>query len=308
MIVVTGATGNVGRTLVRLLAEAGEEVTAVSRRITGADVPPGVRAVAADLSDPAGLPDPGGLSDPVGLADPAGASGPGDLSAPGDLRPVLAEADALFLLTGGDLFATEPKEIVAGLRGPGRVVLLSSQGVVTRPDSPSHGRWGAELERALTDSGVRWTILRPGGFASNTFAWAGSIRARRTVAAPFGDVGLPVIDPDDIAEVAATVLREPGHDGRIYELTGPETVTPRRRAEIIGEALGEKVTFVEQSREEARAEMLAFMPEPVADTTLAILGEPNEAEVRVSPDVERVLGRAPRPFAAWAGRNVAAFR
>ncbi|MEV1171169.1 NAD(P)H-binding protein [Nonomuraea sp. NPDC049784] len=278
MIVVTGATGNVGRTLVRLLAEAGEEVTAVSRRITGADVPEGVRAVAADLGDPAGL------------------------------RPALEGADAVFLLTGGDLFAREPKEIVAAVSGPGRVVLLSSQGVVTRPESESHGRFGAEMERAVMDSGARWTILRPGGFASNRFAWAQPVRASRTVAAPFGDVGLPVIDPDDIAEVAAAVLRQPGHDGRIYELTGPELVTPRQSAADIGEALGEVVTFVEQSREEARAEMLAFMPGPVADTTLAILGEPTPAEQRISPDVEHVLGRAPRPFAAWARRNAAAFR
>ncbi|MFI7634848.1 SDR family oxidoreductase [Nonomuraea sp. NPDC049400] len=278
MIVVTGATGNVGRTLVRLLAEAGEEVTAVSRRITGADVPEGVRAVAADLADP------------------------------GSMRPALQGAEAVFLLTSGDLFAAEPKEIVAAVSGPGRMVLLSSQGVVTRPESASHGRFGAEVERAVMNSGARWTILRPGGFASNTFAWAEPVRASRTVAAPFGDVGLPVIDPDDIAEVAATVLREPGHDGRIYELTGPELVTPRQSAAAIGEALGEVVAFVEQSREEARAQMLAFMPEPVADTTLAILGEPTPAEQRISPDVERVLGRAARPFAAWARRNAAAFR
>ncbi|GAA3209236.1 SDR family oxidoreductase [Nonomuraea helvata] len=278
MIVVTGATGNVGRTLVRSLAEAGEEVTAVSRRITGADVPEGVRAVSADLSDP------------------------------GSLRPVLEGADAVFLLTGGDLFATDPKEIVAAVSGPDRVVLLSSQGVVTRPESASHGRFGAEVERAVMNSGARWTILRPGGFASNTFAWAESVRARRTVAAPFGDVGLPLIDPDDIAEVAAAVLLRPGHDGRTYELTGPELVTPRQSAAAIGAAIGERVTFVEQSREEARARMLAFMPEPVADTTLAILGEPTTAEQRISPDVERVLGRPAHPFAAWARRNAAAFR
>ncbi|MEV0229108.1 NAD(P)H-binding protein [Nonomuraea sp. NPDC050786] len=278
MIVVTGATGNVGRTLVRSLAEAGEEVTAVSRRITGADVPEGVRAVSADLSDP------------------------------GSLRPALEGADAVFLLTGGDLFATEPKEIVAAVSGPDRVVLLSSQGVVTRPESPSHGRFGAEVERAVMNSGARWTILRPGGFASNAFAWAESVRARRTIAAPFGDVGLPIIDPDDIAAVAAAVLRRPGHDGQIYDLTGPELVTPRQSAAAIGEAIGEEVTFVEQSREEARARMLAFMPEPVAETTLAILGEPTPVEQRISPDVERLLGRAPHPFATWARRNAAAFR
>jgi uncharacterized protein YbjT (DUF2867 family) len=153
-----------------------------------------------------------------------------------------------------------------------------------------------------------WTILRPGGFNSNTFAWAPMIRAQRTVAAPFGDVRLPSIDPADIADVAAGALRGGSHVGRTYELTGPAPTSPRERARAIGDALGQPVRFIEQSREEARAQMLHFMPEPVVDGTLAILGEPSAAEQRVSPDVELVLGRPPRSFADWAARNVAAFR
>lgn len=84
--------------------------------------------------------------------------------------------------------------------------------------------------------------------------------------------------------------------------------TPRERAAAIGAALGETVRFEEQTREEARAQMVVFMPEPVADTTLAIIGTPREGERRVSGDVERVLGRAGQPFEAWAARNVGAFR
>jgi uncharacterized protein YbjT (DUF2867 family) len=155
---------------------------------------------------------------------------------------------------------------------------------------------------------MTWTILRPGGFDSNAYAWAESVRARRTVAAPFADVGLPTIDPDDIAEVAAVTLREDGHAGRFYELTGPALNTPRQRAEAIADALGEPVRFIEQTRDEARAQMLRFMPEPVVETTLAILGDPTPAERRVSPDAERVLGRAPRTFADWARRYIDAFR
>ncbi|OUC97789.1 SDR family oxidoreductase [Streptosporangium minutum] len=286
MIVVTGATGNVGRTLVRLLTEAGEPVTAVSRNITGSDVPRGVPAVAADLADPASL------------------------------RPALDGADAMFLLISGNLTAAvgDPSGVVSDLlddakaRGVGRIVLLSSQGVATRPDSPSHGSMGQSVEDAVRRSGMDWTILRPGGFASNAYAWAESVRTRRTVAAPFGDVGLPFIDPADIAEVAAAALRVDGHAGQVYELTGPALTTPRQRAEAIGDAVGEPVRFIEQTREEARAQMLEFMPEPVVETTLAIIGEPTPAEQRISPDVERILGRAPRAFADWARRNAAAFR
>jgi uncharacterized protein YbjT (DUF2867 family) len=209
---------------------------------------------------------------------------------------------------GAHLLSPEDILDVAKAGGVRRVVLLSSQGVVTRPRSSSHGVGGRSIEDAVRQSGMDWTILRPGGFASNAFAWAETIRTRRTAAAPFGDTGLPFIDPADIGEVAAAALREDGHAGQAYELTGPALSTPRQRAGAIGDALGEPVRFIEQTRDEARAQMLQFMPEPVVETTLAIIGEPNPAEQRISPDAERVLGRTPRTFAEWTVRNIAAFR
>ena len=281
MIVVTGATGNVGRSLVQALARAEEKVTATSRRVSDADLPDGVRARPADLTDA------------------------------GSLRSVLDGADALFLQNGGaDAHRLDPGQILVAARDGGvrRVVLLSSQGVVTRPESASHGGVGRVIEDAVRRSGLDWVILRPGGFDSNAYAWAESVLAQRTVTAPFGDVGLPTVDPDDIAEVAAATLREDGHAGRVYELTGPALNTPRQSAGALAEALGEPLRFTEQTRDEARAQLLRFMPEPVAETTLAILGEPTPAEQRISPDIERVLGRAPRTFADWAHRHVAAFR
>ncbi|MGP4111566.1 NAD(P)H-binding protein [Streptomyces sp. 4N509B] len=283
MIVVTGATGTVGRSLLRTLAAAGERVTAVSRNVTGADVPEGVRHARADLTDAESL------------------------------RPLVDGAEALFLHDGGGASAhlLSPTALldVAKAGGVERVVLLSSQAVATRPESASHGGTARAYEDAVRQSGAAWTILRPGGFHSNALAWAGSVRARRIVAAPFADVGLPSVDPADIADVAAAALRGgEEHASRIHVLTGPAPLTPRQRAAALGEALGEPVRFVEQTREEARAEMLRFMPEPVVETTLAILGEPTPDERRVSPDVERVLGRAARPFTDWARRHVAAFR
>ncbi|MGW2148549.1 NAD(P)H-binding protein [Nonomuraea bangladeshensis] len=271
MIVVTGATGNVGGELVRLLTAAGEQVTAVSRN---AGTPlAGVRHHRGDLGEPAGLKD------------------------------AFTGARALFLLVAGQ----EPRAVLdaAAAGGVRRVVLLSSQGAGTRPHAYAHA---ADFEHAVRESGLAWTILRPGGFASNALAWAGTVRAHRTVAAPFGDVALPAVDPADLAEVAAVTLREDGHEGRTYELTGPRATSPRERAAAIGAALETEVRFTEQSPEEARAGMLMFMPEPVVEATLAILGNPVEAERRVSPDVERVLGRAPRTFGDWAARNIAAFR
>ncbi|MET9609277.1 NAD(P)H-binding protein [Streptomyces sp. NPDC006512] len=279
MIVVTGATGNIGRPLTQALTEAGQEVTAVSRH--AAAVPNGARHVVADLAEPSGF------------------------------KPALAGANALFLLLSGDLHATgaNPADIIgeAAASGVRRVVLLSTLGVVTRPSGRTRIAMRA-LEDVLRDSGLEWTVLRPGGFASNALWWADSVRTRRVVAAPFGDVGVPVIDPADIAAVAAACLVDDRHTGGVYELTGPEVITPRRQAEAIAAALGSPVRFHELTRDEAKTAMTQSMPAELADDTLDILGSPTPAEQRVSPDVQRVLGRAPRPFGDWAARNVAAFR
>lgn len=173
MIVVTGATGNVGRPLVQALATAGEQVTAIARRPSGVDAPAGVRHRQADLANPERL------------------------------KPILDGADALFLLAAGD----NPRGVleVAKAGGVRRVVLLSSQGARTRPQRYRHPR---AFEDAVGQSGLDWAILRPGGFASNALLWAQLVRSQRTVAAPFPDIGLPTIDPADIAEVAAVALRD----------------------------------------------------------------------------------------------------
>ncbi|MEV6330485.1 NAD(P)H-binding protein [Streptomyces sp. NPDC051909] len=285
MITVTGATGNVGRTLVELLAGAGEEVVAVSRQADPAaafaPAAPGVRWARADL----------------GAAD--------------SMRPVLEGSRALFLLLGGELnsHGEHPGALLDAAKAAGveRVVLVSSQGSATRPDAVSHARL-REFETAVRESGREFTVLRPGGFASNAFAWAESVRTRRTVLAPFGDVALPVVDPADIAAVAAAALTGDGHAGRTYELTGPEPISPRRQAAVLAEALGEEVHFIELSREDAHAHLAGFMPEEVVTGTLDILGVPLPAELRISPDIETVLGRPAAPFAAWVARNLPAFR
>ncbi|GGS63067.1 SDR family oxidoreductase [Streptomyces cinerochromogenes] len=281
MIVVTGATGNIGRVLVELLAGAGEEVVAVSRGNGAAGGgPAGVRWVRGGAGDA------------------------------GSLRPALDGAHALFLVLGGELnFRGEaPDRLVkaVGDAGVERIVLVSSQVAGTRPDASSHDRL-REFESAVRASGREFTVLRPAGFASNAFAWAGSVRARRTVHAPFGEVALPVVDPADIAAVAAAALREDGHAGRVYELTGPELISPRRQTEVISAALGEEVEFVELSRAEAHAGMARFMPERVVTGTLDVLGAPLPAEQRIGPDVEAVLHRPAAPFSAWVERHLPAF-
>ncbi len=280
MIIVTGATGNVGRSLVTALAAAGEKVRTVSREALPADLPAGVAHVQADLGDPQ------------------------------TLRPAFDGGDVLFLLLAGGLLGggADPGRIFAAARdgGVNRAVLLSSQIVGTRPDLIAYAAMGA-AEAALRDAGLAWTILRPSGFASNAYAWAESVRGERIVAAPFADVALPVVDPADVAQAAAVVLRDASHSGQVYELTGPAAITPRQQADALGAALGDEVGFVELTREQAAAHMGQFMPPPIVAGTLDILGAPLPAEQRVSPDLERLLGRPAGTFADWARRSAPAF-
>ncbi|WP_433594152.1 SDR family oxidoreductase [Nocardia sp. CA-145437] len=281
MIVVTGATGNVGGALVRELAAAGEKVVAVSRGEKPIDLPEGAEHRRADI---------------------------GDLDS---LAEAAAGARALFLLiTGPQLVeGPAPAEVLKTVAAAGvqRVVFLSSQGAVTRPDSDGYAR-SIAFEQALADSELEWTVLRPGGFFSNTFAWIEPVRAQRMIPAPFGDVGLPQVDPGDIAAMAAAALREDGHHGQYYTVTGPELVTPRGQADALADTLGESLRFVELTRAQARENMLRFMPAPVADHTLDIIGEPTPEEQLVSGDVEKVLGRPATSYAEWAARVAPAFR
>jgi uncharacterized protein YbjT (DUF2867 family) len=283
MIVVTGATGNVGRPLTASLVSAGHVVTAVARG-TSAGLPdgPGIIPVATDLT----------------------ASG-----AAQSLAVALAGAEALFLLVPGSGAGVDAAALleVARTAGVRRVVLLSSQAAGSRPGAVAYAPMAA-IEAAVTGSGLEWTILRAGGLAANALAWAPSVRTRQTVFAPYGDVALPAIDPLDLAEVAAAALTGHQHPGQTYVLTGPEATTPRQRTQSIATAIQQHLTFMEVSPQDARDQMLQFMPAPVADATLAILGHPTPEETQVSPDAEKILGRPGRSFDDWAQRNATAFR
>ncbi|MDA2804772.1 NAD(P)H-binding protein [Nocardiopsis suaedae] len=271
MIVVTGSTGNIGRPLVEALTSAGESVTAVSRDPIG--LPARARHFAGDLADPSGL------------------------------EPAFKGADRMFLMVPDPALPVD--EIVATARtaGVGRIVLLSSQRAQSRNDPFLTG-----MERTVTGAVPEWTVLRPGGFASNALLWAESIRSTRTVTAPFGDVALPPIDPADIAAVAAAALLGNDHLGRYYTLNGPRAVTPREQTAAIADALGEPVAFIEQTRAQAFEELSQVWPPAVVDKTLDALGTPTPEERTPAADTETALGRAPLSFTDWAARNVDAFR
>ncbi|MFC8448131.1 SDR family oxidoreductase [Kitasatospora sp. NPDC057223] len=277
MILVTGATGNVGGALLKELQAYGAgPLRGLTRDAARAEFPEGVEAVEGDFAEAASL------------------------------RPALEGVRSLFLVSrlGPDA------DIIDAARQAGveHVTLVSSITVQTHPHlGPADENLA--VERLLKDSGMAWTILRPTQFASNALMWAGRIRERQTVRMPYADIGLPTIHPADIASVARVALTEPGHRGRTYALTGPERVSARQQVESIAEVLGRKVDFAETGREETRARMAAVFGAEAADAVLDVTGgDVNEALLRVRDTVAQVTGSAARPFRQWASENAAAFR
>lgn len=272
MIVVAGATGNVGREVARLLVEVGSEVRALTRDPDRATVPAGAAAVAGDLADPA------------------------------TLRPALAGATALFLLSGysPDIF-TEARQ--AGVQ---RVVLMSGGSAETGDRSNAVARYMIETEDALRASGLGWTMVRPRMFMTNALQWASQLDSG-VVRAPWPDAPSAVVDPADIAAVAVQALVSAEHEGREYPVTGPEALRPGERVRILAEALGRELRYEAQPDDEARAQMLTQMPQQYVDAFFGFYSEGKLDEATLFPTVLEVTGRPPRTFAQWVRANAARF-
>ncbi|GAA4532157.1 NAD(P)H-binding protein [Amycolatopsis samaneae] len=277
-ILVTGATGNVGGALVDQLAGR-EDVTvrALVRRPEAAKLPDGVEAVRGDLSDPASL------------------------------RTALTGVDSVFLVW--PLHPAEQAgpvvEVIA--EHATRVVYLSSSAVddATDPITSSH----AALEAVIRASGLQWTFLRGGGFAANALGWAPQIREDRVVRWPYGAAVRTLMHEKDLAAVGVLALTTDDHVGRAYALTGPEPLSQREQVRAIGEAIGTPVRWEEQSRSEARADLLAQgWPDTLVDAVLDAWAGMVEHPETVSPAFRELTGRDPRTFAEWAIDHAETFR
>ncbi|WP_026116292.1 NmrA family NAD(P)-binding protein [Nocardiopsis valliformis] len=267
-ILITGATGRVGRRVVDAVLRSGERVRALTRDPENARLPVGVEVVRGDLKRPEGL------------------------------AAALAGVDRLYLFPEPSTARAVVRAAVeAGVR---RIVVLSSSSVLDESGDNHSGEYHRVVERAVAESGAAWTFVRPDEFAGNVlWKWGASIRTEGVVRAPYADAVRVLIHEADVGEVAAAALLEEGHEGRAYLITGPEALTQAEQVRVIGEALGRDVRFEELTHEQGRAAMLGSMPEPVVDMVLGYLAEAVHSPPRVSPVVEEVLRRPARTFKQW---------
>jgi uncharacterized protein YbjT (DUF2867 family) len=276
MYLIIGATGNVGRHVVGE-ARTGAKVRALTRDPASAALPREAEVVRGDLTDPTSL------------------------------EKALEGADAVFLLW--PFFSTEkaPAVIDAIARHARRIVYLSSMGVPTAQPDSINGTHAA-MERLIERSGLEWTFLRAGGFATNTLQWAPQIRAEGVVRWPYAAAGRSLIHERDIAAVAVRALGG-GHAGARYVLTGPDVVTQAEQVHLIGDAIGRPVRFAETSPDEARRQLIAGgWPATLADGALAGWAAMEREPEPVTSTVEEVTGAPARTFGQWARDHAADFR
>jgi uncharacterized protein YbjT (DUF2867 family) len=279
---ITGATGNVGGRVTDQLIAAGLTPRVLVRDADKARTRfgAGVEVVTGDLADAASL------------------------------RGALAGVERAFVVNVGVDIAARDAAFAQAARAAGvrHLVKLSSFGA--QRDDTGLGAWHAAGEAALRASGVEWTLLRPGAFMTNCLAWLPTIKAQSTVFSGAGDGKLAAIDTDDVAAVAVAALTQSGHTNKAYDLTGAEALTHAQMAALIGKAIGRELTVRPISDESVRANLVRTgMPPAMVDALAAFQPTIRAGGMAtITPDYERVLGRAPTSFAAWVDKNVALFR
>jgi uncharacterized protein YbjT (DUF2867 family) len=280
MFLVTGASGNIGREVIKQLHAAHLPVRALSRNPQSSHLPDGVDTVR------------------------------GDLTAPDTLDRVLNDVEAVFLVWVAPLAAAAGTIAKIASR-TGRIVFLSAPIHTEHPffQQPNPIRAvHAGLEELIEKSGMRWTILRPGPFALNFRDWwAPQITSGNTVRWFHGAAQTAAVHERDIAAVAVRALCEERHGGRDYVLTGPESLTQREQLTLIGESIGRALVFEELSPDTARREVMAAWPAWVAEMLMNAYGAAVDRPALITSTIENVTGTPARTFRQWAADHAADF-
>lgn len=280
MILVTGATGKVGRHVVTGLLNRGHRVRALSRNPRRAAVPIGVEVVAGSPSDAESC------------------------------AKALEGVHTAFVILVGDV-ETQAKEFAAALKrmtSRCRLVLLSSASVL----HPLPHRISEEHRRAeelLSGTSTEWTFLRPGPFHSNALWWANSIRSSGRARCLVGNQPGAPIDPADVAAVAVRALTEDGHLNAAYQLTGAQVLTSAEQVRIIAEVIGQPVEFEVATKKETVATFTALGGDRRnAEANAVALRSSKVPWARPVHTAATLLGRPPRSFRSWAAEHAALFR
>ena len=274
MILVTGATGSNGTELIKRLSSRGAIVRAMVRKPRAGTRLPGVEFVTGDFDDPASI------------------------------RHALEGVERAFLVTNSTERAEEQQlgfvEVAraAGLR---HIVYLSQ--LHAAKNSPVRFlRYHAVVEEAILASGIAFTNLRPNLYMQGLLGFRSSILAEGRFFAPIGDARVSIVDVRDIAAVADAALTQSGHDGKIYDITGPEPLTHAEMASKLSEAVGRSITFIDVPETVMHDALLALkFPEWQADGLIEDYAHYRRGEASaVSSTVRGVTGIPPRSFLAFA--------
>jgi uncharacterized protein YbjT (DUF2867 family) len=275
MILVTGATGNVGRAVVQQLAGVGEPVRAMVRDLRrAADLPDRAEPFVADLGD----------------ADA--------------LLAAMRGIDRVFLMDTSHGIDNTARAVHAAVQsGVEHIVNLSSIGASLDP-IPQIGRWHREREEFIESSGVGVSFIRPGYFMSNTLAWADAVNGDHVVRQPGGSSLFAPVDPADIAAVAATWLMRPSEapGARIAVLTGPELTDLPGQVHTLAQVLRRELAYEDVTDEQVAVDMRARgIPESFVDAAVELNGTLRSGRLGfVSSDVQTITGRRPRSYREWA--------
>ncbi|HUA10236.1 MAG TPA: NAD(P)H-binding protein [Candidatus Acidoferrales bacterium] len=277
MILVTGATGNVGSQVARTLARSGAFVRVLTRNPDHVNLPGNVDVVRGDFTDPETL---------ARTAD---------------------GADGIFLMLPA-MDANLEEGVKRAAPHVERIAFLSSALVTIDASNTSFiAQRHAAVENAIKVSGTAWTILRPGYFAANALRWwLPQLRTSDVLRWPYPTARFAPIHERDMAEIAVLGLTSSAHANRVYDLTGPAAVTAAEQLEFIGRATRRNLRFEEVTGEAGLAS-LSFLPPQLAQGILASWEQATRNEPFVTQDVARVLGKPARSFEEWASDNAAAF-